>query len=133
MDYATAKRRSGEIKGKKLRKNWDMAKKLAADAGVDTKQFNKGLGPAWDKFVGYIKGAAETNEFIPIDARSVAQMKAAGAKLDPIIKSYQTIAKRSIPQDAKDPLWVVWSAVLAVLGEMEASKKKALTIANKIR
>jgi hypothetical protein len=134
MDYNTAKRKAAEAsKHKSKRKSWEAAKKLAAECDIDTKVFNKGLGPAWDKFVGYIKGAQETNAYVPVDARSFQQMKAAAAKVDPIIKGYQVIVKRNMPKDAKRADWVAWSCMEMVLNGMASGMNEALKVANKVQ
>jgi hypothetical protein len=134
MDYNAAKRKSGEAsKHKSKRKSWEAAKKLAAECDIDTKVFNKGLGPAWDKFVSYIKGAQETNSYVPVDARSFQQMKAAAAKVDPIIKGYQAIVKRNMPKDAKRVDWVAWTCLETQLGGMARGMQEALKIANTVR
>jgi hypothetical protein len=112
------------------RKAWEETKKYAAKWGADTSVFNKGLGPAWDKFSNRARGGAEVARLAPIDERTVKPMRAEKAKVDAILKAYKTLCStnKKANKTGSDLFWA-WAAVDSYVGVLQQNADKVMKLA----
>ena len=133
MDAKTAQLKLNQLSHFKgtPRKRWDATKKFAAECQIDVKQFNKGLGQAWDKAASYAKGAADTASFVAVDERSFKEMRGAIAKVETITKGYRAIITAKIPKSKNDPAYFAWKALEFGLDNFDHRGKELLKAADK--
>jgi hypothetical protein len=75
---------------------WTSAKKKASKY-VDTKVFNRNLGPALDSLRDICDGAMDVKKYYSkLDDRTLKPVKERKAKVEKIIMEYQTICKREM-------------------------------------
>jgi hypothetical protein len=90
------------------RKGWEARKEFAKECGIDIKVFNKGLGPQYDRFVGVIRGVKEINAYVPVDERSIKQLRTEQQKLGQIVTAYLAITKPKTKPVEHEPQWYAW-------------------------
>jgi len=90
------------------RKGWEARKTFAKECGVDVKVFNKGLGPQYERFVKVMKGVMEIDSYVPVDERSIKQLRAEQQKLNQIVTAYLAITKPKTKPVVHEPQWYAW-------------------------
>ena len=112
------------------RKAWEEAKTYAKKWGADTSVFNKGLGPAWDRFASRAKGGAEVARLAPIDERTVKPMRAEKAKVDAILTAYKKLChdNKKANKTGSDLFWA-WAAVDSYLVTLQQNADKVMRLA----
>ena len=115
------KRLEGQSKGR----IWWEGRKKGASKGVDVKVFNKGLGPKIDSYRQLVKGAFEVKRLYPkLDDRTLGPVKTKKAKLDSILKDYESICRGSMASKTVTPSQRnIWSQLLkdlmSIRGDMD--------------
>jgi len=114
MNANEAKARCNTISHKypdATRKGWEARKTFAKECGIDVKVFNKGLGPQYERFVGVMRGVKEINSYVPLDERSVKQLRTEQQKLNQIVAAYLAITKPKTKPVKHEPEWYAWWAL----------------------
>jgi hypothetical protein len=132
MDVKSANKRLNELSHftGTPRKRWEASKKFAAECGINTKQFNKGLGPAWDSVAKLAQGAGETKQYVPLDERSFVQLRKEIARLGKIVDGYMTIVKANTPKSTNDPTWYPWKALQYALQNYQQRSERLIKAAD---
>ena len=135
MDVKSANRRLNELSHfvGTPHKRWEASKKFAAECGIDTKQFNKGLGPTWESVSKLVRGAGETKQFVPLDERSFVQLRKEIAKLDKIVAGYMTIVNAKTPKGTNrtnDVNFYPWKALESALTNFEQRSARIIKAAD---